>query len=231
VSKRVFISYRRDDTASAAGRIYDRLCQLLSKSNVFFDVATISGGRNFETEIASAIGRSDAALIIIGDKWSGLERSTGSNRIWEPDDYVRAEVRASLARPILVLPVLVGAAGMPKPEQVPEDIRAITLKNALPLRHETFDDDAENIFAAVLGRPTRRRSWQTTGRFWPKLIYATVGGIAASALVLIGATMHFWALGRPLSVSIGWPAAALLLVAGPLLGVSLGLIYDTWKCR
>ena len=60
-------------------------------------------------------------------------------------------LRAALSRPLLVVPVLVGGARMPKPEQLPEDIRAITTKNALPLRHESFDDDTENIVAAVLG--------------------------------------------------------------------------------
>jgi len=69
VSKKVFISYRREDTADAAGRVYDRLWRVLSKPNVFFDVSTIGGGENFKEKIVSAIGRSDAALIFIGREW------------------------------------------------------------------------------------------------------------------------------------------------------------------
>ena len=53
--KKVFISYRREDTASAAGRVYDRLARLLTKSNVFFDVSTIGGGEDFVQRIASEI--------------------------------------------------------------------------------------------------------------------------------------------------------------------------------
>ena len=67
--KTVFISYRREDTAPAAGRVYDRLSLVLSESNVFFDVSAIGGGEDFEKMITSAIGKSDAALIFIGDKW------------------------------------------------------------------------------------------------------------------------------------------------------------------
>ena len=99
--KRIFISYRREDTAPAAGRVYDRLVRLLSESNVFFDVSAIGGGEDFEKKIASAIDRSDAALIFIGDKWLEPTQPNDEIRIWQPDDYVRAEVRAVLARPIL----------------------------------------------------------------------------------------------------------------------------------
>ena len=73
MAKKVFISYRREDTAPAAGRVYDRLSRLLSKRNVFFDVSTISGGENFESRIVSGIERSDAALafIVVGVRTRG----------------------------------------------------------------------------------------------------------------------------------------------------------------
>lgn len=227
--KRVFISYRRDDTASAAGRVYDRLSHLLRKSNVFFDVTTIGGGKDFAKEIASAIGRSDAALIFIGDKWLGQAQPTSKGRVWDPDDYVRAEVRAALASPLLVLPVLVAGAPMPKPEQLPEDIRAITTRNALPLRHETFDDDTENIVAAIVGVSAKKRTWEDKGSLWAKIAYAIAGAIAASALLLIVALVHFWVLARPLSASIGGPLTALMLIAGAIFGVLLGLGYEARK--
>ena len=145
MSKQVFISYRREDTGPAAGRVYDRLCRLLSKANVFFDVNTIGGGEDFEKRITSEIGRSDVVLIFIGDNWLRAVPQSGKARIWEADDHVHAEVRAALARPILVLPVLVADARMPNRDELPEDIEALTTKNALRLRHETFDDDTENI--------------------------------------------------------------------------------------
>jgi hypothetical protein len=71
--------------------------------------------QNFETTIVDSIARSDVALIFIGEKWLQPVQPTGKARIWEANDYVRAELHAALARPILVLPVLVGEAEMPKP--------------------------------------------------------------------------------------------------------------------
>jgi len=79
--KKVFISYRREDTGPAAGRVYDRLSRILSKSNVFFDVSTIGGGENFEATIVDAIARSDAALIFIGEKWLQPVQPTGQARV------------------------------------------------------------------------------------------------------------------------------------------------------
>ena len=223
---KVFISYRREDTAAAAGRVYDRLCLLLKQPNVFFDVSGIKGGEDFEKGIASAIDSSDAALIFMGDKWLGPVQSTNAVRICEPGDYVRAEVRSALARPILVLPVLVAGAQMPKPEQLPEDIRAITKKNALPLRHDSFDDDAQNIVATIFGTTAPKRVWENKGTLRSKLAYAAGGMIVALAVMLIGALVHFWMLGRPLSASIGGPVTTLILIAAAMFGVWAGLAYE-----
>ncbi len=224
--KKVFISYRREDTAAAAGRVYDRLARLLTKANVFFDVSTIGGGEDFAQRIASEIGRSDAALVFIGDKWLEQAQPGGALRIAQADDYVRAELRAALARQLLVVPVLVGGAKMPRPEQLPEDIRAVTTKNALPLRHESFDDDTENIVAAVLGLSATERAWEDKGTLKAKIGYALGGALAVCALMLIAALVHFWLLARPLSASIGGPLTTLMLIACALLGAWLGLRYE-----
>lgn len=227
---RVFISYRREDTAPAAGRVYDRLCRLLSKSDVFFDVSTIAGGEIFDRKLMSEIERSDAVLVFIGRGW--LPSDDGSRaRLQEPDDYVRAEVRAALGRPILVLPVLVDGAQMPRPDQLPDDIRALSARNALLLRHESFDDDTENIVAAVLGVAGAARPWDDRGRLGVKIGYAAVGLVAALMLLLTAALVHFWIVGRPLSASIGDAATTLLLIAGALAGAALGFGYGARRRR
>lgn len=221
--KRVFISYRREDTAPAAGRVYDRLCRLISKSNVFFDVSTISGGEIYDRKIMTEIERSEAALVFIGKSWL---MSNGRMRLQEPDDYVRAEVRAVLARPMLVLPVLVDGAQMPPPDQLPDDIRGLSTRNALTLRHESFDDDTENIVAAVLGVAEGARPWDDRGRLAVKVGYAAAGLLVAAIVLMVAAVTHFWVAGRPLSASIGEAATTFLLLAAAAIGVGLGLGYE-----
>jgi len=229
VAKRVFISYRREDTGSAAGRVYDRLSRLLPKSNLFFDVSTIGGGEDFVRRIESEIGRSDVALVFIGDKWLEPAHPSSRGRIWEQDDYVRAELRAALARPMLILPILVAGARMPKPAQLPEDVRAVTGKNALPLRHESFDGDTETIVAAVFGVSAKDRAWEDKGTLRTKIGYAIAGAIVACALLLAAALVHFWVLARPLSATIGGPLTTLLLIGGTICGLWLGLRYEARK--
>ncbi len=52
----VFISYRRDDCAGHAGRLYDRLVDRLGEGNVFMDIDAIEPGVDFGVRIDEAIG-------------------------------------------------------------------------------------------------------------------------------------------------------------------------------
>jgi hypothetical protein len=144
--------------------------------------------------IESEISNSDAALVFIGDKW--LEPAPGfdKGRIWDAKDFVRAELRVALARPILVLPVLVAGTRMPKPEQLPEGVRAVALKNALPLRHESFDGDTESIVGAVLGLSAKERAWDDKGSLRRKIGYGVGGAVAGSLLSSPSpsCTIRFW---------------------------------------
>lgn len=229
--KRVFISYRRNDTAPAAGRVYDRISKIISQPNVFFDVRNIRGGDNFENKIVCEIEKSDAVLVFIGKKWLEPAQPGGKGRIWEPDDYVRVEVRTALARDILVLPVLVDGAQMPKPDWLPGDVQAIATKNALPLRHETFDDDTENVVATVLGLPERQKLWDDKGKAVAKIGYALGGIIAASVLLIVAAVVHFLLQGRPISASIGSLATISLIFLTVIVGLFMGLRFEARKRR
>jgi hypothetical protein len=231
VRKRIFFSYRRDDTGPAAGRVHDRLARMLRKDDLFFDVSTIGAGENFEARIDDAIARADAALIFIGDAWLGPPQASGTSRIRQADDYVRAEVRAALARPITTLPILVDGAAMPKKEQLPDDIRDLTTKNALPLRHQSFDDDTENIVAALLGIAPARRVWERKGRLWSRAAYAAGGAVAAAAALVVAALVHYWTMGRALEASIGAPATQFILIASAILGACIGLAIHARKPR
>jgi len=226
VAKRIFISYRRDDTAAAAGRVYDRLWRLLGKPNVFFDVSAIGGGEDFANRIVTEIEASDAVLVFIGRKWLEPASDGGAPRLFAAEDYVRAELRAALGRSVLVLPVLVDGARMPSPDQLPDDVKGIATRNALPIRHETFDDDTENVVSTVLGVSTRQRLWDDKGKLWVKIAYAAGGLVVGLILVVLLALVHTLVLARPLEVSIGGAATNLLLIAAALLGAWGGFMFE-----
>jgi hypothetical protein len=224
LATRIFISYRRDDTAAVAHLLYDRLWRVFSRRAVFFDIATIGGGEDFEKRIAAEIGRSDAVLIFIGERWLGPAASSSKLRIWESNDYVRTEIREALARQIKVIPVLVSGTRMPSPEQLPDDIRAVTTRNALSLRHESFDDDTENIVSAIRGTDAPERHWDRRISVWSRIAYGFGGATLAAAFIVVGALMHFWLFDRPLAASIGTPLTVLTALATICLGGWLGTL-------
>jgi TIR domain len=228
MTKTVFISYRWDDTGAAAGRVYDRLRPLLTDGHLFFDVNTLIGGEDLKHKIISALSKTDIALVFIGDKWLEPTKETGQPRLWQSADLVRTEVREALRRPILVLPVLVNRAEMPKADQLPEDIQAITSKSGLRLRHESFDDDTEGIVATIFGTSRKPRSWDK--RHPRRTLFSCVlGAIAGLICLTLIAFIHSWVLERPLSSSISAPATTLLLIVMPLLGAWLGIQWDTGR--
>jgi TIR domain-containing protein len=226
VSARVFISYRREDTAAAAGRVYDHLCQALSPANVFMDVSAIRGGEDFERKMLSELERSDTVLVFIGKKWLDVQSGEGRPRIWEDRDYVRTEVRVALNREILVIPILVDGALMPRSNLLPDDVGGIARRNAMLLRHESFAEDVEGIVRAILGLPEKERPWNRRGTIRAKLVYSAAGLLLAAVLMAIGALLHLWILARPLSASIGDPATSLLLIVSAALRVAGGLGYE-----
>jgi hypothetical protein len=88
-------------------------------------------------------------LVVIGPRW--LE--TVKKRLQSHDDFVRHEVGAALRRRINVIPVLVGRAGMPKAGDLPEELAELSLRNAVEIRDERFDDDVaalENALSSEL---------------------------------------------------------------------------------
>jgi hypothetical protein len=226
MAKRVFISYRREDTASAAGRIYDRLRDHFRPASVFIDVSTIRGGEKFEQKTLAEIGRSDTALVFIGKRWMEPSPGTIRARLWENGDYVRKEVQAILSREMLVLPILVDGAAMPAADLLPEGVRPLVARNALPLRHDRFDDDSDNIFAAIFGLSIGTKR-STKKKLIVKLVYAVLGAMIGLAVLVGAAMLHEEIMARPISASIGSTLTLLLLIACTVLGAALGLRYAT----
>jgi hypothetical protein len=133
VTPKVFIDYRREDTAGYAGRLYDRLNQEFGSEQVFLDVDTIGPGENLGEAIQEAVRKSDAYICLIGPRWLDSTDPNGRRRLDNPDDFVRLTLASALASGMPVIPVLVAGATMPARDQLPEDVKGIGDRNALAL--------------------------------------------------------------------------------------------------
>lgn len=148
----IFITYRRLDSASETGRIADRLQTHFGHDNVFYDITTIPLGIDFPTFINNQLNKTDIFLVVIGDNWLNLKDANGNRRIDDPNDWVRIEVAAALARKTLpVIPVMVGKASNPPPKELlPEEIATLANRNAILLRSDsTFEGQIKRLIKYI----------------------------------------------------------------------------------
>ena len=148
---RVFISYRRSDSAAVSGRIYDRLCVAFGEKAVFKDVDVIPAGANYPTLLNEAIARCDVLLAIIGSHWITTVESNGQRRLDNPDDFVRIEIEAALKREsVLIIPVLVDDAAMPSTSDLPDILRPLYYRNAAIVRNDPdFNRDIARLITTI----------------------------------------------------------------------------------
>ena len=118
-SRGIFISYRREDTAPYAGRLYDMLIDRFGDPNVFMDVDSIEPGLDFAEAVRNAVGSCKVLLVLIGGEWLNATNSKGQRRIDDPTDFVYLEIEAALERDIRVIPLLVAGARMMSEEELP----------------------------------------------------------------------------------------------------------------
>jgi hypothetical protein len=142
---RIFISYRRDDSAGFARAIGDALAQRLGADKVFIDVDDIGAGQAFDRAIADAVGSARVLLVLIGRRWLEIPVGSARPRLEEPDDFVRHEISTGLARGLQVIPLLVDGAPMPAEADLPEPIRPLARRQALVIDHARFAADLERL--------------------------------------------------------------------------------------
>jgi hypothetical protein len=146
---KVFISYRREETAGHAGRLYDVMAGRFGEPNVFMDVS-IAPGVDFVHHITQAVGGCHVLLVIIGPHWSTISNGASVPRIAQPGDFVRLEVETALRRnDLTVIPVLVGGARMPDPATLPEGLRPLTRRNALELSDLRWQYDVQRLMGTL----------------------------------------------------------------------------------
>jgi TIR domain len=142
---RIFISYRRGESAYPAGWLYDRLADHYGKDQVFKDVDDIELGEDFVEVITAAVGSCDVLLALIGVQWLTITDVHGRRRLDDPDDFVRLEIEAALARNVHVIPVLVGGAAMPSAEELPESLARLARRQALELSPDRFGFETSRL--------------------------------------------------------------------------------------
>lgn len=144
---KIFVCYRREDSAGHAGRLYDRLNQRFP-GRVFMDVAGIDLGTRWAEVIEQTLGSCEVAVILIGRRW--LEREpSGSRRIDDPEDSLRAEITTAIRLRLKIVPLLVAGAAVPERHELPSDVAPVVDWQALRVDDDDFDHDSSRLIKAL----------------------------------------------------------------------------------
>ena len=145
----IFISYRREDSLPYAGRLFDRLADRFGEKQIFMDIDTMKVGLDFVEQIQNAVQSCDVLIAVIGKTWVNIQDEERHRRLDNPEDFVRVEIQAALARNIPVVPLLVGGAGMPKASDLPDPIAKLTRRHAMKMSDERFRADATRLIEQI----------------------------------------------------------------------------------
>lgn len=155
----VFISYRRDDSRSATGRLTDSLQAAFGPQRIFRDLDSIAPGQDFEAALARAIDGTRVMLAVIGPRWLELRDKQGRRRLDVPEDPVRREIEAALAADLPIIPVLVEGASMPAAEVLPASLAMFARSQAAGLT----DADWHAQIARLVDELEQRHGVERTG--------------------------------------------------------------------
>jgi hypothetical protein len=183
----IFVSYRREGGSGFAGRLEADLERRFGRVPVFRDVDDLMSGEDFVLALERALEDCRVLLVVIDRTWLTAAEKSGARRLDDPRDFVRQEVGAALRRGVLVIPVLVGGAGMPTEAELPDEIKPLARRQAHELTDSRWDYDIGRLAQTIgpaLGGAGKRVPAPTTRR------WALVAGLATLvAAVAVG--WHF----------------------------------------
>ncbi len=211
---RIFISYRRTDSAWAAAPVYEFTKARLTApgDHVFMDREELTLGRNFEEHIKANLSGCDVVLALIGPTWL---RALQDKLVGQDPDYVRMELSIALTRGIPVVPVLLDNAPMPRADDLPDDLKTLVKRHGIVVGQQNFEADAARLLKGIGVKVTAGAGRKTSaGSPWRSLpILLTLGATAA-----IVALQHFLDFQQgdvaPALIGFGSMAAGALAAGG-----------------
>lgn len=161
--QRVFISYRRRDTAREAHLLKTYLESLLRDVAVFIDTDDIPPATAWPDRLERELARSMAVIALIGPDW---RPTVGDDPLLSEDDWVRRELEIALEhKPDAVLPVVVENAKHHLAD-LPPSLAHLAAQQVLRLSAEGWMEELGHIVSWLAGKLGAEA--QPLGEAWPK---------------------------------------------------------------
>ena len=148
---RIFISYRRDDSAGHVLALLPALRNHFGADRIFKDTESIPPGVDYLKFIKDKLESCSVMLAIIGRDWLTVQDPRlKQRRLDNLDDPLRLEVATALKNErIRVIPVLVDRGVMPSREELPRDLANLHFRNALELSDTRWESDVHRLIQAI----------------------------------------------------------------------------------
>jgi hypothetical protein len=182
---RIFVTYRRDDSQADAGRICDHLVDRFGRNQVFFDIDTIPPGEDFVQYLQAKVSECDVLVAVIGKHWLAATDEQGTRRLDNPNDFVRLEIAGALKRNIPVFPILVDGADMPRAQDLPDELAALSRQQAIELRQVGFRQQLQLLFQAIEEKRREQRRARRPRIFRSAPALSRTGSIAIAGLCVL----------------------------------------------
>lgn len=189
--KKIFISYRVQDTAGETGRLVDALKHHFADDQLFMDIENLEPGADFTEAIGRSLSACDVMLVVIGPRWTA-PREGQPPRIQEENDWVRMEVATALQRNVRVVPLLVDGGALPRSEDLPHDLQPLLKRQTLEISNKRWRYDTDQLISFLVNTvgisPQRFLLQRKTQAAAPKKnhtwLYVAGGFVLAIALMI-----------------------------------------------
>jgi TIR domain-containing protein len=163
---KVFISYRRQDTAATAVGISQYLENEFGRKNVYVDV-DMQAGAKYPAVIEKRLAECRVLLVLIGPDRLKLQK---------PKDWVQREIAYALKRDITVIPVLINGAQLPDQELLPDDLKGLLDHQAASVSLAGFRHEMAGLVRDIRSIRTPK-PWRLLGAIAAALILSVTAGV------------------------------------------------------
>jgi hypothetical protein len=145
----IFIIYRRSDTSWVALAINLQVRLRFPRAKLFLDIVDIKPGRDYMNILRESVQNAAVLFALMGRHWLAAQDEGGRRRLDLDDDWVRIEIGTALVSHVLVVPVLVDGAQMPKDEYLPDVLKPLTRRQSVHIKYESIEDDIKKLMDII----------------------------------------------------------------------------------
>jgi len=150
-SSRIFVNYRREDTAGHVLALMPSLRDRFGSDRIFRDLDDVPPGQNFVDYFKGALESCSVMLVVIGPDWlTSPHPRRGMRWLDDPDNFERIEIATALKKEnvrVIWDTIVDEITGRPGKTPLPPSVEGLKLRNAVT--GEETHLKVDGVFVAI----------------------------------------------------------------------------------